>query len=289
MVEKAATAERVATAAMAPEAGTAVELMTITVAITTRRETVAMGRTEAMRAVARQAEAAARLAMDQAGGVYSARGMLLLQNTTISGNSAAPGVPGKAGSGGAPGVLGKGGPGGLGLHPGTNGVAGAPGTRGSDGVEGSTAESFGGGVDSVEDAASSIHNCTIAGNKAGTGGGGLAVMPPGQLETLSVISTIIAQNRAAKDSDIRGMIEIGHDLIESVGDAVFIGDKSTLIVADPKLGALADNGGPTRTMLLLAGSPALNAGSNPDALATDQRGAPRLIGVDVDIGAVEVS
>lgn len=43
--------------------------------------------------------------------------------------------------------------------------------------------------------------------------------------------------------------------------------------ADPLLGELADNGGPTRTLAPLAGSPALAAGS--ECPPTDQRGEPR--------------
>lgn len=58
-------------------------------------------------------------------------------------------------------------------------------------------------------------------------------------------------------------------------------------VTDPKLGSLADNGGPTRTMLLLAGSPAINAGGDA-CLAADQRGFPRPWGAHCDIGAVEM-
>ena len=56
---------------------------------------------------------------------------------------------------------------------------------------------------------------------------------------------------------------------------------------DPRLGPLADNGGPTQTMLPAAGSPVINAGTS-NALATDQRGAPRTSGGGTDIGAVEL-
>jgi fibronectin-binding autotransporter adhesin len=59
---------------------------------------------------------------------------------------------------------------------------------------------------------------------------------------------------------------------------------------DPLLGALASNGGPTQTMLLLAGSPAINKGSNaliPAGVVTDQRGYKRIFNTTVDIGAVE--
>ena len=44
---------------------------------------------------------------------------------------------------------------------------------------------------------------------------------------------------------------------------------------DPKLGPLANNGGPTLTMALLPGSPAIDAGNTSLAPATDQRGFPR--------------
>jgi len=59
---------------------------------------------------------------------------------------------------------------------------------------------------------------------------------------------------------------------------------------DPLLGPLANNGGPTLTHALLSGSPAINEGGNPSALANDQRGSAfaRVVGVQADIGAVEL-
>jgi hypothetical protein len=44
---------------------------------------------------------------------------------------------------------------------------------------------------------------------------------------------------------------------------------------------------PTLTIALLADSPAINAGNNLNAAATDQRGSPRIIRGIIDIGAVE--
>jgi hypothetical protein len=68
-------------------------------------------------------------------------------------------------------------------------------------------------------------------------------------------------------------------------------------VAKPLLGALANYGGPTLTIALLPGSPAIDAGSVALAvdpitrlpLTTDQRGAgyPRIENGTVDIGAYE--
>src|SRR5205085_2154216 len=56
------------------------------------------------------------------------------------------------------------------------------------------------------------------------------------------------------------------------------------------LGQLADNGGPTPTIMPNPESPLINAGSNPAGLPTDQRGPghPRSSGPGPDIGAVEV-
>src|SRR5262249_33129667 len=53
------------------------------------------------------------------------------------------------------------------------------------------------------------------------------------------------------------------------------------------LGTLASNGGPTQTIALLAGSPALNHGSGAATTDTDQRGVPR--GYVLDIGAYQAT
>ena len=58
-------------------------------------------------------------------------------------------------------------------------------------------------------------------------------------------------------------------------------------VADPLLGDLLDNGGPTRTMLPLVGSPAIDNGVPGACPAVDQRGLPRLVGGTCDVGAAE--
>ncbi len=59
------------------------------------------------------------------------------------------------------------------------------------------------------------------------------------------------------------------------------------LTADPQLTPLANHGGATRTHALLATSPAVNAGSNPNDLTTDQRGTgfARVVGAKADIGA----
>ena len=57
---------------------------------------------------------------------------------------------------------------------------------------------------------------------------------------------------------------------------------------NPQLGPLANNGGPTKTHALLAGSPAINKGVAVAGITTDQRGVARPQGAAPDIGAFEV-
>jgi hypothetical protein len=58
--------------------------------------------------------------------------------------------------------------------------------------------------------------------------------------------------------------------------------------ADPQLGPLQNNSGPTPTMAIPASSPAFGAGQLVVLLATDQRGLPRLDAGRLDLGAFEV-
>jgi hypothetical protein len=79
--------------------------------------------------------------------------------------------------------------------------------------------------------------------------------------------------------------------------SVFVQEQGTLvgspITADPLLGPLQANGGPTPTMAPATGSPAIDAGDAQcldlagTPLATDQRGEPRPAGRACDLGAYE--
>lgn len=99
----------------------------------------------------------------------------------------------------------------------------------------------------------------------------------------TISNTIVAGN----GFDVSGAVtSTGYNLIGNVGNSS--GWLSTDILnQDPKLAQLADNGGQTQTQALLAGSPAINAGNNADAPATDQRGFARIVGGTIDIGAYE--
>ncbi|HEY1737152.1 MAG TPA: right-handed parallel beta-helix repeat-containing protein [Acidimicrobiia bacterium] len=70
------------------------------------------------------------------------------------------------------------------------------------------------------------------------------------------------------------------------GTCGFTGSGDVSHGPNPQLGALADNGGPTRTMLPAASSPLVNAVVGT-CLALDQRGVARPRGPACDIGSVE--
>jgi hypothetical protein len=54
-----------------------------------------------------------------------------------------------------------------------------------------------------------------------------------------------------------------------------------------QVGMLGDNGGPTQTIPLLAGSPAIDAGDDTNCPVTDQRDVSRIQGAHCDVGAFE--
>jgi hypothetical protein len=85
--------------------------------------------------------------------------------------------------------------------------------------------------------------------------------------------------------DFEGPIVDGGHNISSDSSGHFT---TSLENIDPKLGPLADNGGPTLTMPLLDGSPAIDAGGITGPFF-DQRGNSRPFGSGFDIGAVEQS
>jgi hypothetical protein len=108
--------------------------------------------------------------------------------------------------------------------------------------------------------------------------------------TLNVRNTILAGNLIRFSSnDLDGRLSSsGYNLIGNTqGGSGFA--PTDLLDVDPRLGPLQDNGGPTRTMALLPGSPALDAGDNTDAPDFDQRGEgfDRVVGGVIDIGAYE--
>jgi hypothetical protein len=148
---------------------------------------------------------------------------------------------------------------------------------------------------------------TIAYNSVGAGGngGGLDV----SAGTTTLYNTIVAQNEAGPTglqtaSDITGTVSANsaYNLIGTGGSGGLTANSTThnlVGISAPGLApGLANNGGPTETIALNSGSPAINAGSSkvPGALPVDQRGAvrgsagaPAYSGSAYDIGAYEAS
>lgn len=141
-----------------------------------------------------------------------------------------------------------------------------------------------------------IANSTIAFNPMDCGQGNAC--PPETLvissPKITLESTIFANNSSASDLVVpAGTVIGGHNNLVTNGARFVESGKAAplpadTITADPKLQPLADNGGPTQTLALGVGSPAIDAGSNSAGLDTDQRGYPRQQGVGTDIGAFEV-
>jgi lysophospholipase L1-like esterase len=151
----------------------------------------------------------------------------------------------------------------------------------------SNSAKYGGGIENWAGTAT-ITNCTIANNTASVGGGGVY----NDTGTVTLRNTIVANNGANTVSpDVGGTVTANYCLIESTTGATLSSNSGNNILnKDPSLGALADNGGATQTMALLAGSEAINAGSNalvPTGVTTDQCGNTRIANVTVDIGAFE--
>jgi hypothetical protein len=139
-------------------------------------------------------------------------------------------------------------------------------------------------------------NCTVADNTetgAGGQGGGLYNVTGA---TLNLLNTLVARNAASTGPDVFGPIA-GTSLNNLIGN----GDGSTGLAngvggnqvgttvspINPGLSVLQNNGGPTQTVALLAGSPAINRGTNTGAPTEDQRSFNRPVDGTTDIGAYE--
>ena len=141
---------------------------------------------------------------------------------------------------------------------------------------------------------SSLYFTTIASNRAAALAGGIEV----STGNVTLINSIVANNIAATHNDFAGdRVVAEYSLIGDADPAtLWEGSHDFLTNVDPRLGPLQDNGGPTWTMELLDGSPALNSGTpvptppiltNLPVTTTDQRGVPR--GVQVNMGAYQAS
>ena len=141
-------------------------------------------------------------------------------------------------------------------------------------ITGNSVTGSGGGLYNYEGTIT-LTNCTVSGNSAAAGGG---IANVGGAVTIG--STIAAVNTAtASGPDAYGTFASqGNNLIgETDGSSGWVGSDLTGTIAqplNPSLAPLENYGGPTETMPLLPGSPAIGAGSAISGITADQRGAP---------------
>lgn len=191
------------------------------------------------------------------GAIYNEANVMYLTNVTMSGNSSGKFAGGIASDGE--------------LHIVNSTITGNSATKGGGIVLGSSS------IDIV--------SSTISLNNAEDGGGIIVLNP----DPVTLTNSIIANNAATTGPDINGsVISNGYNLIGTTDGATITGDTTgNIIGSDPLLGALVDNGGPTKTMALRSGSPAINAGTCTDVPLIDQRGMSRPQNGACDIGAFE--
>jgi hypothetical protein len=238
------------------------------------------------------------------GGIFNAENMTV-QNSTLSGNQAVNGA----------GI--------FNLNSGTLTVQNST-------ISNNVATASGGGI--FNSGALTVENSTISGNRATTSAGGVAqnyaatavtvlsnttitqnhsdnnnigAEPGGGIlassGAVTLHNSIVADNFRGSgtltEDDISGSLNGAstNNLIGTAGSGGLANgtNGNQVGVANPLLGSLTNNGGPTPTHALLAGSLAINTGNNlqaPPGLTTDQRGGSfaRVVNVTVDIGSFEL-
>ena len=208
------------------------------------------------------------------GAVFNQGGIVVVTNSTLSGNiarggdaiTANPGQPGQAFGGGIFNLNGS-----LTLNnvtiAGNTVIAGAP--------------AFSSEASGTADGGALYNACTNVGSDTS-----------GQTAFVAVVDCIFANSVGG--SDVVNNHDFGTATINATGSNIVSvpvtnnsGDLSgtLFMVTNPRLGPLANNGGFTPTMALLPGSPAINAG-DPTTVTPDQRGIPVQAGRR-DIGAFE--
>jgi uncharacterized repeat protein (TIGR01451 family) len=216
------------------------------------------------------------------GAIFHMNGGLTIMGSTFSGNRV-------VGQGGALWVTDGGGGTNVAVTNSTFTGNQATGTRPNNGSVG-----LGGAITNSGASSLALTNVTIAGNHADWVGGGIVSGTAGT----TLKNSIVANNTAANGGN---PWNIGKNCSNPLGNGGGNLQWPTLnpndgndhpcangiAFADPRLAPLAANGGPTQTMALLSGSPALNGGVACPPPSTDQRGVTRPQGAACDSGALE--
>jgi len=211
-----------------------------------------------------------------AGGIGNSTGPLTLSNSTVSGNTATTSFGG--------------------------GIVNSSGAQLTNTtVSGNIAGTAAGGIYNYSISTLRLTNSTVSGNTASNAGGNNSLVGGGGLYnsnngTVTLANTIVARNISTIDPDAKGTFTSqGKNLIGNTTGSSGWG-ASDLKNVNPLLGPLQNNGGPTNTHALLAGSPALGAipvgtsrcATATEATTTDQRGISRPQGQRCDIGSFEL-
>ncbi len=199
-----------------------------------------------------------------AGGLYNVGTINLISGTTFSGNM----------------VLNT-----LGMYAGGGGILnwGSIGTIVNSTISGNSVATGddGGGILNNSNIGV-IESTTIADNSADDGGGLFHSTFANATPVISEITnTIIAGNTAYQANGANDFKELGqvtsatYDLVQSPnGNNLTNGVNGNIVGLDPLLGVLASNGGPTQTLSLLFGSPAIDAGTSTAPRAPTSAACP---------------
>ena len=163
-------------------------------------------------------------------------------------------------------------------------------------VAGNVASGRGGGIHARPGSLARMNAVTVVRNRAdsdNTGGpdtgGGL--FADGGSDTIEIRNSLVALNEylggAINECDAPapvGIASLGANLITSTAGGCDYFGAEDFVQANPRIGPLAANGGPTRTVALRAKSRAVNRADASSAPGRDQRGVKRR---NPDIGAYE--
>jgi hypothetical protein len=223
------------------------------------------------------------------GGIYN-DGTLTLSNSTFTSNSATGGNGTNGELGGGGGIASD-----FGTATVTNSTFASNSAIGGSGTN-QGGEGLGGGILNLLGAAGppsmTVSNTTVTSNAAVGGSGAFGFGFGGGIDntaTLTINNSIVGNNTGG---DILGGVAV--DAANSFNNLIGTGGSGGLVngangnqvgVANLGLAPLGNYGGPTQTIALLPGSPAIDAGTSSGAPTTDQRGVSR-VGA-VDIGAFE--
>ena len=172
--------------------------------------------------------------------------------------------------------------------------------------DGNAGSGYGGAVYALNGSVT-IESSTFSGNLADETGA-VSIHTDTAAINLTIANTILADSinvdsAPIVDLEIEGhgsgsinFVDFSGNIIESGtqnGAALQADPTNHIQIADPQLGSFGDNGGPTYSMPISGGSPALDAGVDPNNAYSaavsnvDQRGLTRVSGGVIDVGAFE--